>query len=286
MATDEEFIKAAYELILSRTPGDDEVGSWAGHMRVNGLSRQEVVTSFVNSQEFLNLYLTRGRVAEFWEGLHRVRVDMMKWLLPSGDSVLDIGGASPADPRGALLNCGYPHLPKRLSIVDLPPDIRMLESAEKTQTVIHGLCEIMYYYRSMTDLGCFEDGSFDFIWSGQSIEHVTRDEAEMIISQAKRLLRPGGSFALDTPNRRVTALQVPWPHSYIHPEHKYEYRYEELAEALERCGFRIVEAKGLVEMRQSVRQSRFLLDEFFGNLSINDNPADSYLFYIRCTPGP
>jgi ubiquinone/menaquinone biosynthesis C-methylase UbiE len=50
----------------------------------------------------------------------------------------------------------------------------------------------------MTDLGGIPDGSFDLIYSGQSIEHVTADEADKVLLEARRVLRPGRFDAADT----------------------------------------------------------------------------------------
>ena len=50
---------------------------------------------------------------------------------------------------------------------------------------------------------------FDLVYSGQSIEHVTPSDADIVIKEVARVLRPGGWFALDTPNARVTRVQQP-----------------------------------------------------------------------------
>ena len=53
--------------------------------------------------------------------VHLARVEWTKHL-PKGTSILDIGGSSPNIDQGALIELGYPHRPKQLFIVDLPPE--------------------------------------------------------------------------------------------------------------------------------------------------------------------
>jgi SAM-dependent methyltransferase len=59
-----------------------------------------------------------------------------------------------------------------------------------------------------TQLDAFADGTFDLVWSGQSIEHVSREAAERMVREAFRVLVPKGRFCLDTPIRAVTGLHT------------------------------------------------------------------------------
>lgn len=56
----------------------------------------------------------------------------------------------------------------------------------------------------------FADGSFDVVTSFQVIEHV--EDLEMYVTEARRLLRPGGLFIVITPDRayRLFPGQKPW----------------------------------------------------------------------------
>jgi SAM-dependent methyltransferase len=94
----------------------------------------------------------------------------------------------------------------------------------------------------MTSLVPIPDRSVDLVYSGQSIEHVTRAEAATTCREVRRVLRPGGWFALDTPNARLTRLQQD---EFVDPDHKHEYTHAELASDLAAAGFEIVEARGL-----------------------------------------
>ena len=55
----------------------------------------------------------------------------------------------------------------------------MYRSAEHP-TVASARGPVTYRYQSMTDLSSFADGSFDLVYSGQSIEHVSEDEADVV----------------------------------------------------------------------------------------------------------
>ncbi len=98
-----------------------------------------------------------------------------------------------------------------------------------------------YRYHSMVDLSDYPDGSVDLVYSGQSIEHVPPDVADKVLSEVRRVLRPGGYLGLDTPNARVTRLQQP---DFIDPDHEHEYTDAEMRAKLASAGFEIVSAVG------------------------------------------
>ncbi|HEY4529478.1 MAG TPA: methyltransferase domain-containing protein [Luteimonas sp.] len=70
----------------------------------------------------------------------------------------------------------------------------------------------------------FEDGSFDVVLSFQVIEHV--EDPAGYLGEAHRVLAPGGSLVLITPDRRnrLLPMQRPWNRWHLH-----EYSLEELA---------------------------------------------------------
>ena len=107
----------------------------------------------------------------------------------------------------------------------------------------------------MSDLTRYADGSFDLVYSGQSIEHVPVDEAERVLAAAARILRPGGYLALDTPNARVCRVQQP---GFIDPDHDHEYTHGEMIDKLRGAGFEVLEAKGLNLAARSVAAGHVL----------------------------
>jgi hypothetical protein len=273
--SDAGFLEVAYWMVLGREASEEDLGPWLGKLK-DGTPRISVINGLFESDEF------RGRLerAEDSRSIHRVRLEMVRTLIPPGDVVLDLGGVHHADPKGALLNFGYPHLPEKLFIVDLPPR-GGTACADEKRIESYYTCRIEYVYRSMCDLDCFEDGMFDVVWSGQSIEHVSQEDACMTLSHIFRILKPGGRFALDTPNRKATILQN--RDGYIHPEHKIEYRYDEMTKMLEEHGFKMDASKGLIGLSGSLKKNRLDWEEFYGNLSLNDKPDESYIFFICCS---
>ena len=117
------------------------------------------------------------------------------------------------------------------------------------------------------------------VHSGQSIEHVTREQAGLCLGEVWRVLAPGGHFCLDTPNAAATRLQSD---EFVHPDHKYEYRHQELAGMLESAGFTISEAKGLNHMPESLASGKFDPAEPAANLGVYDDLENCYLLAYRC----
>ncbi len=83
----------------------------------------------------------------------------------------------------------------------------------------------------------FPDDSFDAVCSVQSIEHF--DDVGLVLSEAVRILRPGGVLAVATPNRLTYS-----PDGSINPFHTREYDARELEQLLS-GSFEEIEVTGL-----------------------------------------
>jgi len=274
-----EFLTMAYRRCLKRSPDEDGLSYYSRELDAGRLSRLGVVRALVASNEYRQSAGLPGRPLH---AIHQVRMAMVKQLLPPAELIVDIGGAAIGDDRGALLMMGYPHKPRRVIIVDLPPQDRMFgrrhnETAQGITTA-EGI-RIEYHYGSLSDLSFLPDSQVDLVWSGESIEHVTEAEAEVACRHAFRILKPGGCFCLDTPNAALTRLQS--PHALTHPEHKKEYFVAELRALLEKCGFSIMEAKALLPMPESLRRQVFDVREQVANIRFGDTPEEGYLFFLK-----
>jgi len=95
----------------------------------------------------------------------------------------------------------------------------------------------------------------------ETIEHVNEDEA--FISEAWRVLRPGGLLVCSTPNREVTnpgaALHdAPWNHFHVREYNDMEF------ERLLCSRFEIIERHGQNPVNPSVFQSSRIVSKIFG----------------------
>ncbi|MFM9266336.1 methyltransferase domain-containing protein [Tychonema sp. BBK16] len=278
--SDKSYLWMAYWVIFEREADPDGLEGWLGELSA-GLSRSDIIRKMIESNEFQERLLGVGGENPLSK-LHSARMEMVRKLLPPAKVILDMGGYSASDQRGALLQFGYPYLPEKLYILDFHPEKMMFPGPEWPQQINYQGCEIEYVYGSMSDLTCFQKNYFDLIWSGESIEHVTVEEAEKVLSEAYKLLKPGGILALDTPNRRATKVHS--PDSYIHAEHKIEYYYKDLCKLIEKHNFKILQTKGLIDLSTSIAASSMdhFYHEFIDGELINDNPDNSYCFYICC----
>jgi predicted SAM-dependent methyltransferase len=271
------FLSLAYQIILERGIDEEGYGHFLPKLERKEISRAAVVWTLFDSNEF------RDRCMLVGIELHQSRKALVRQL-PPAEVIVDLGGTCIEDERGALLIMGYPYPFKSLTIVDLPPDRRHDLFAdggtEHRQVIQTESGPVQYLYRSMVDLSALADGSVDLVYSGQSIEHVTRAEAAQVCREVWRILKPGGSFCLDTPNRALTRLQH--RRRYIHPDHKYEYTHTELSTLLQKSGFAIQEAKGMVLLQESLRRGKFLEPEFRKHEGIYDDIEKCYLLYYRC----
>jgi SAM-dependent methyltransferase len=99
------------------------------------------------------------------------------------------------------------------------------------------------------------------------------------MKEVHRVLRPGGHFALDTPNGRVTRLASM---EFIDPDHKVEYTNAELTGMLADAGFTIVDAKGLNYAGPSLAAGRFDADAVASAHGLFAAIEDCYILAYVC----
>lgn len=248
----DEQIRLGYRALLARDP--DEVGfaTYKRRLDAGEIDVDTFLAEIAMSEEFVKRKVP-SNLLHF--SLHWSRSAFVK-SLPPAKRILDLGGSWKWNRDGGLHALGYPYVAESVTIVDLPPDDRheSYRSDEVRETVRSPIGPLSYVYRSMTDLTCFDDESFDLVYSGQSIEHVRPDEAKVVVDEVRRLLAPGGVFALDTPNARLTRLQQ---EGFIDPDHKVEYQPRELDALLTDGGLRIIRRLGLNLARHSLEKGEF-----------------------------
>jgi predicted SAM-dependent methyltransferase len=276
--TEEDFVSLTYQVILGRRGSAQEISFNAEKLRADGITRHHLIHTMFCSHEFKT---NTWSGFDFWLHHHRARL-ILAAQLPKAERIVDLGGSSEGNPCGAMIMYGYPYSFKSLSIVELPREARhelyTEICGEYDQVIETPQGPVNYVYTSMSDLSAFGDGTIDLVYAGQSIEHVTVEEAKTVLREVNRVLKPGGHFCFDTPNRKVTILQFP---NYVVDDHKYEYTHPEMVELLEGHGFAVREAKGLVLMDQSVRENRFIEKEVMGRDRLYDDIENCFLLYYK-----
>ncbi len=95
-----------------------------------------------------------------------------------------------------------------------------------------------------------------------------------MLNEIARVLRPGGSLGLDTPNARVCRLLQ---EEFVDPDHKVEYTVAELVEAVSAAGLEVAEVKGLNYMGAAAARGEYSADEVAANRGIFSAADDCYL---------
>ena len=201
--------------------------------------------------------------------------------LPRASRILDLGGGSRDCEAGGLVETGYPYDFDLLTVVDLPESERheIYKSVSNQSSVQTPRGPVNYLFRSMADLSDFADESVDLVFSGQSIEHIHRDEAVTVLSEALRVLKPGGFFCLDTPNGDITRIQQ---EGFIDPDHKIEYSHQDLSQMIEEAGFTIKFAKGLNYAGPSAKSGTFDGEAIAKATGLYDDIHHCYLLAYMC----
>ncbi len=211
--------------------------------------------------------------------IHAARVKLVSTMLPPADMIVDLGGAN-----GNIYDLGYRHPFTEVTVVDLPPALRCeMYRSLKMEARQVGSGRIRVLYSDMTDMGTIRGGSIGMVWMGQAIEHITEQDSFRLYREVLRVLRNGGHFCLDTPNRNITAIHtVEAGGGWIHPEHKVEYSPSHLRNNLESAGFRIQNQLGICEMVRTWQSKRFDYTDFVTGAGLSSSVDSSYIQYYDC----
>jgi SAM-dependent methyltransferase len=244
-------VRLAFNVVLDREPDTAGGAEYVRRLSDGELSRHGVAEALAHSEEFRR----RVPIGDVLLSMHVSRSDFVTGL-PRASRILDLGGTHQGMADGAFVHLGYPYPFERLVVVDLPVDERddLYKGGSAGEPVLSELGPVEFAFHSMVDLSRYEDGSFDLVYSGQSIEHVSEAEGDEVAREVLRVLAPGGWFCLDTPNGPVWRLRSD---ELMNPDHQIEYAADALAAKLERAGFDVTECKGLNLMRRGVAAGVF-----------------------------
>ena len=130
------------------------------------------------------------------------------------------------------------------------------------------------------------DASIDLLFSGQNLEHLFGDDAVRFLLEASRVLRPGGSLVMDSPNREMTNLLL-----WCHPEHTIEYAADEARDLVALAGFDVTSLRGIWLVRDPRTKHLLPLDPY-SSLALpfairgrirraEDDPENSFVWWLE-----
>lgn len=271
-------IKSLHTILLGEKLSKPEISEVMQGVRTSKTNTLTYVTELILSAKFLRSTIKNAPALHLYF-VHNTRLKLVSSLLPQADRIVDLGGAN-----GSIYEMGYPHKFKEIIVVDLPPDERdpMYKDLDlMAQETPNGTIKV--HFGDMSDLSFLKDNSVDMVWSGESIEHIDVEAGVRTISEAFRVLKPGGSFCLDTPNRLITEIHTAWNGGgFIHPEHKVEYYPKQLQDMLREGGFEIIEQRGVQEMPRTSATGQFDYSDYILGNALPASVEDSYMQYYRC----
>jgi glycosyltransferase involved in cell wall biosynthesis/SAM-dependent methyltransferase len=91
------------------------------------------------------------------------------------------------------------------------------------------------------DLKLIESQSFDLVFAGQFIEHLSWESQVSFLLEVNRVLKENGVFVLDSLNYNVTNR-----YGWKQPEHIHELTFQQACELLQIAGFEIKDSSGLI----------------------------------------
>jgi SAM-dependent methyltransferase len=147
---------------------------------------------------------------------------------PEGGLVLDAGCGR------SLFTEMRPRWPFRIVAADVDHDLIASRKAE--------FGDVRWMVASAHPLP-FRDASFDALFAGELIEHLADPKPGVL--EFHRVLRPGGTLILTTPNRRRLANLVDGSERPYSPDHLSELSFDEVRSLLSESGFEVRRTTGL-----------------------------------------
>ncbi len=277
---DPDWVEWAYHQVFHRAPDTAGRQHWTAQLR-GGLDREGLLEVLRASPEARGGDTPRLALETFHGG-------RTAWTrsLPRARRILDLGGTSLDSELGSLIVMGYPYDFEELVIIDLPAEDRhTLYQVQENADLVSDQGPVRYLFRSMVDLDDLPDAGFDLIVSGQTFEHITEAEGAVLLGHVRRLLAPGGTLALDTPNRRLTEIEcATLGTEFINPDHKVEYTHPQLLALFEASGLDVVRAHGIGYMPQSAASGEWDLQELVEHAGLYDAVEDCYTLAYLVAP--
>ncbi len=276
-ALPERFVRVAYQVMLRRGGDPAGIDNYVTQLNDGRLTPDGVLDEMLTSMELRNI-----PYRNLLRSQHQSRCDFVR-LMPRAARILDLGGTDQQDDSGALVTMGYPYAFEQLVIIDLPEDERheLYGYLASSDVIASPLGPVQYRYHSMVDLSPYADGSFDLVFSGETIEHITEDEARKMLGEVRRVLVPGGWFCVDTPNLRATQLMHPQG-ELSNPDHKLEYTVASLTDLVRDAGFEVAATYGLNHVGACFERGEFDDAIAAGNHGVFSDAENCMLLALVC----
>lgn len=277
--TKNDWLELAYIVLLQRKI--DTVGQsyWSQKIIDGSFDYKNLLDTLIESPEYIMHYKE-----PFSMVLHRARQTWIR-TLPLFDLILDIGGSSPNIEMGAMIELGYSHQSKKITILDLPPEEQYWGKPKYNQESQYNFSwgTVEYVYgkaESIHSIEALVNRKFECVFMGQTIEHIKREAIDDLFLWISEHLLPEGKLIFDTPNRKITQIQD--PNKLIDQDHKYEYNPLEMKGLLEKHGYKVINQWGLLDMPQTYKNRIFNPLEVYETEILNQHPETSYCFAFEC----
>lgn len=167
----------------------------------------------------------------FYRYLHELKFSYCAEFFSLNDRVLDCGGGD-----GKIAALAAPRV-REVIVTDVNP--RALAFG---RMLTEGIPNIRFQETAGVLLP-FSDAAFDKALMIEVIEHISPHEAAPFIQEVARVLKPGGTLFLTTPNRRDLRSRI-WGERAVTIKHPHEYTVAELTKLLE-SNFSVREIRGI-----------------------------------------
>jgi SAM-dependent methyltransferase len=165
---------------------------------------------------------------DFSDRLHALRGEALRGLPSGAQTVLHGGGAGPW--YFEWFDDAYPGaIDRHISVEYFAPEPTGLPA------------NVDWLPRTLGDITPVAEAEVDLVFAGQVIEHLWPDDVAGFLTEAHRVLAPGGALVMDSPNRAITE-QIGW----LHPQHTAELSVPEVVELVRLAGFDLESVRGIV----------------------------------------
>ncbi|MBI3965330.1 MAG: class I SAM-dependent methyltransferase [Chloroflexi bacterium] len=196
-----------------------------------------ILEAYANRVHKVHGYQPRADSATFVLTFHHYKLqqlaDLFDQHLLAGGRVLDVGCGRSLFTE--LIEHGYRDV--------VPYDVTCCDVAFDLMVERQGLFPRNRWVTSDVTRLPFASEQFDGLFAGEIIEHIV--DAPATLAEWNRMLRPGGTLVLTTPNRKRLPNLVNNSNQPLGPDHVNELTYDECIALMRAAGFDVVATRGI-----------------------------------------